>query len=214
MKKIEALFFDLDGTLVDSLKDIGASINHTLEMLGYSALPQKKIQSFVGDGIRTLIMRALSEYEKPDNDRLIHAEVIYKEHHEVHCLDSVCTYDGVNDVLNYFSHCRKFVISNKAEIFTRKIIDGLGLSEYFEGVYGGDSFEHKKPHPQPIQDILEKTGIHPELAMIVGDGPQDIEAGRRAGINTCAVRYGFHRVAPEDADFYIDHIVQLKDVVA
>lgn len=211
--KIEVMFFDLDGTLVDSLDDIGTSVNHTLTTLGYSALPKEKLRRFVGDGMQTLLVRALSEFEKPDNDRLMTAVSIYRAHHDEHCLDFVRTYDGVLDVLTHFNHCRKFVISNKAEVFTRKIIHGLGLSRYFEEVYGGDSFANKKPHPQTIQAILEKTGVHPDRAMIIGDGPQDIEAGRRAGIYTCAVRYGFHTVAPEGADFYIDRIIQIKELV-
>ncbi|HNE82750.1 MAG TPA: HAD hydrolase-like protein, partial [bacterium] len=104
MIKIEVMFFDLDGTLVDSLDDIGASVNHTLTTLGYSALPKEKLRRFVGDGMQTLLARALSEFEKPDNDQLMTAVSIYRTHHDEHCLDFVRTYDGVLDVLTHFNH--------------------------------------------------------------------------------------------------------------
>jgi phosphoglycolate phosphatase len=210
LEKIDLLIFDLDGTLVDSLDDIVQSVNHTLAELRFDALSKSEIRSFVGDGIRNLLLRSLHTRTESADGVIARAEKIYWDHHEVHCLDHVRVYPHVEDVLDYFSAKKKAVISNKSEHFTKKILNALHVAAYFDIILGGDSLPEKKPSPMPVNHILKSLRIEKQRAVIIGDGPQDLACGKAAGIRTCGVTYGFRsRQEVEGADFVVD---DLKDV--
>ena len=214
MISVDLIIFDLDGTLVDSTLDIAQTTNYVLEKLGFHSLPMEQIKSYVGDGIARLVERSLSTQTHPDEQLLKRALDLYYQHHEAHCTDFSRPFPGVVETLDYFARKKKIVISNKAERFSQKVLKELNLDRYFELILGGDSLPFKKPDPRVIQTVLKQFSISPQKAIIVGDGPQDIECGHRAGIYTCGVTYGFRPVHElQKADFLIEQMAKLKDIL-
>ncbi|MBX7150589.1 HAD-IA family hydrolase [bacterium] len=213
MIKIELLIFDLDGTLVDSLKDIAQSVNFTLQQLEIQSLPEKQIQSYVGDGISLLLSRCLQTQCEPNESLLKEALGIYEKHHMDHCLDYSKLYPDVEAVLSHFQNKNKIIISNKPENFTKKVVQGLGIAHYFDIILGGDSLQEKKPSPFPVLFALNKLRKAPRSAVMIGDGHQDIACGKAAGIWTCGVTYGFRsKDAVADADFIVDQLNKIKSI--
>lgn len=211
MTKIELLIFDLDGTLVDSLRDIAQSVNFTLLKIGLQPLPEKQIQSYVGDGISLLLSRCIQTQRESAESLLKEALRAYERHHTEHCLDYSKLYPDVENVLSHFQNKNKVIISNKPENFTKKVAKGLGIAPHFDIILGGDSLLEKKPSPMPVLFALDKLGQKPRNAVMIGDGYQDIACGKAAGILTCGVTYGFRsREAVAGADFVVDRLDAIK----
>ncbi|MFN3481312.1 MAG: HAD-IA family hydrolase, partial [Thermodesulfovibrionales bacterium] len=109
---------------------------------------------------------------------------------------------------------KKAVISNKREALSRRILEGLGLSNFFDTIIGSDSTPEKKPSPLPILKVLAELDVKPQEAIIVGDSNLDIEAGRAAGLRTVSVTYGYRPYDMiKDADFVIDRIGDLEEII-
>jgi phosphoglycolate phosphatase len=216
---IELVIFDLDGTLIDSRLDLVHSVNAALGHIGRPELPENVIASYVGDGAPVLIQRALGG-EKIDEAIVRKGLEFFLSYYREHKLDHTTVYAGVAEALATIQNSsngspRKLaVLTNKPVIPSRAIVDALGLSRYFAQVYGGNSFESKKPDPEGARTLLEETGVRPEQAAIVGDSHTDIETGRNAGIWTVGVTYGFAPQTLEDAspDVVVDHPEELAKV--
>ena len=184
---IGAILFDLDGTLVDSRHDITGSVNHLRGEHGLAALSVDDVAAMVGLGIRALLERSLGD----GREIPIEAAVVrFRAHYREHCLDRTVLYPGVRETLDRLGSLRLAVVSNKPEEFSRKIVEGLGIADHFGTVVGGDTTPEKKPHPEPLHRALRDIGSLPREALMVGDSDVDVNAGRRAGVRTCAVRYG------------------------
>ncbi len=211
--EVDLLIFDLDGTLVDSLDDIVSSVNFTLSELGLRQLEKPQIRSYVGDGIKTLLARAVGTQEAVSEELVEKARKIYYEHHEEHCLDHVTMYPHVLEVMEYFSSKKKAVVSNKSERFTKKILSGLGLASFLDLVIGGDTLADKKPNPIVIEHAISVLKAAKNRTVMIGDGPQDIQCGRSAGVMTCGVTYGFKPAEDtRDADFRINDLIELEEI--
>lgn len=210
---VELIIFDLDGTLIDSRIDIANSVNHTLKRLGLNPLDEKIITSYVGDGVRKLVERVLM----PSNAHLFDKGLtVFLEYYSEHLLDNTFFFPGVIETLRFFSHKKMAVISNKLENLSIKTLKGLGVDRYFKSILGGDSLEKKKPNPEPVLKVLDALNIKKEKAIIVGDSPLDIEAGKSAGILTCGVTYGFKEkdeIVKAGPDFIIDSLPALKEII-
>lgn len=177
---VQALLFDLDGTLIDSTADLAASGNWLREHHGLSAHSMEKVASFVGDGVESLVRRLL---ERPDGD-VEEAVDAFKLHYNEHCLDKTCLYPGVAATLEALQ-ARGFVmavVTNKPERISRRILDGLAVGRRFGSVVGGNTCTHKKPHPEPLLRACADLGTRPQQAVMVGDSRVDVEAGRNAGM--------------------------------
>jgi phosphoglycolate phosphatase len=186
---VRALIFDLDGTLIDSKLDLALSINATLENMGRAPLPHEKIFGMVGSGASVLVQRALGLKDVTD------AEVetglaCFLSHYRSHMLDNTVAYPGVREGLALLQNYPMAVLTNKPVNFSRAILAGLGLSRYFRFVYGGNSFEKKKPHPVGVETLLRELASQPQEAMIIGDSEIDIQTARNSGIWACGVTYG------------------------
>ena len=188
MKKIDLFIFDLDGTLIDSKKDIAASVNYTMEACGLPKLSTDLIDEFVGNGVTRLIQDSV---HAAGGIQFEEAFKIFNAHYLEHLLDTTLPFPGVFDVLKYYSKIPKVVVTNKSQGFSEKVIKGLQLAPYFEGIYGGDTAIPKKPDPAVIHHLLERFSVLPKNAVIIGDSRVDIETGKNAGILTCGVTYGF-----------------------
>lgn len=195
MKKIDLFLFDLDGTLIDSKKDIASSVHYTMDVLGLPPIDDETIYSFVGNGVTPLIQKSvetsIGSAEGGEKITFEKALAIFKKHYDEHCLDTTQPFPGILDVLRHFKKTPKVVITNKSQGFSEKILDGLGLTSLFKGLYGSDTEFPKKPDPAVVHHLLQRFKARPEATVIVGDSRIDMETGRNAGILTCGVTYGF-----------------------
>src|ERR1700693_3008818 len=186
---VRALIFDLDGTLIDSKLDLALSINATLKHMGRELLVHEKIFGMVGSGASVLVQRALGLKNVSDDE--VQAGLAYfLSYYRSHMLDNTVAYPGVREGLALLKNYPMAVLTNKPVHFTRAILDGLSLSRYFKIVYGGNSFEQKKPHPIGVETLLRELGSQPNEAMIVGDSEIDIQTACNYGIWSCGVTYG------------------------
>jgi phosphoglycolate phosphatase len=197
--KLKLLIFDLDGTLVDSRQDLANSINAMLKNYHRPELAPDVIASFIGDGAPTLVRRSLGFIDDhdlaPKEEEFIEDALVYfLEYYRDHKLDFTYVYDGVIDALKSIGVRRPApvmaVLSNKPVNPSRAIVNALGLGSFFKSVYGGNSFETKKPDPLGVKVLLEETGVSPESAVIIGDSDIDMVTGKNAGIWSVGVTYG------------------------
>jgi phosphoglycolate phosphatase len=184
---IDAFIFDLDGTLIDSSADIAHSVNAALRAAGRSSQPIEVVSRHVGDGLEKLLQRS---FETSDPETIGAAILAFRAHYREHCLDHTRPFPGVIETLDHFDDKALAVVSNKPESFARQIIEGLTLDGRIPVVLGADSAGRLKPDPAPVLAALERLGVGPARAVMVGDGLTDILAGQRAGLRTCAVTYG------------------------
>jgi phosphoglycolate phosphatase len=182
---MRAAILDLDGTLLDTLGDLAASVNAALASVGLSPRSETEVRAFVGEGARRLLERAVAPHE----DLLEPALAAWWRHYEVHCLDRTRPFPGIPAVL---AGARRVlaVHTNKPGALARRILDGLGLLGRFAVVLGGDEAP-KKPDPTGTLEILARIGATPADAVLVGDSRVDLDTARAAGIAHVAVTWGF-----------------------
>jgi phosphoglycolate phosphatase len=176
--------FDLDGTLVDSVDDLAASVNHALATLGLPLRSTAEVRAFIGEGARLLLARAVG----PRADLLEPALAAWREHYEAHLLDRTRPYPGVVEALAGAKRTLA-VLTNKPGPMARAILDGLGLSPRFARVVGGDEAP-RKPDPAGMQRLLRELGGRAEDAVFVGDSRVDAETAANAGVAFVGVTWG------------------------
>jgi phosphoglycolate phosphatase len=207
------LIFDLDGTLVDSKKDLSASVNHVRLTFGLPQLTEREIGGYIGDGAQMLIRRALgSDVSEQDVQSGLQ---LFLSYYRDHMLDESVLYPGVSETLERLKDFRLAVLTNKPIRFSRMMLEGLGILRCFGAVYGGNSFERKKPDPVGIFQILSDTQGRAEDTWMIGDSAVDVLTGRNAGVKTCGVSWGyavesFERTPP---DARIDRFEELEALV-
>jgi phosphoglycolate phosphatase len=207
------LIFDLDGTLVDSKKDLTASVNHIRHQFDLPVLTEEEIARFIGSGALMLIRRVLGAKATESNVQM--GLQMFLSYYRAHMLDSTTLYAGVRETLEALSGCRLAVLTNKPVHFSCAMLDGLGIYKHFAAVYGGNSFDHKKPDPVGVFQILSDTKGNRERTWMIGDSSVDVLTGRNAGVKTCGVTYGyatetFKEVPP---DYLIDNFSDLEALV-
>jgi len=209
------LIFDLDGTLIDSKLDLVHSVNATRALMDLPPISDDLVASYVGNGAPVLIRRVLgpSASEADVQQALEYFLKYYREH----MLDNTRLYSGVKDALDRLLEAgeRMAVLTNKPVRFSRSLVDGLGLAQYFFQIYGGNSFEQKKPHPIGIETLLEETGLERDRTIMVGDSGVDIRTARNANVKACGVTYGFQPEGflEDPPDLLVDNMGQLADYV-
>ena len=189
---IQLIIYDLDGTLIDSRRDIADAVNWTLRELGLGELPMDKVSALVGGGVAHLMRQSLEEAgENGPKLPLERSIKLFRKRYSEHLLDQTKLYPSVRKVLEFFKDRKQAVITNKPENFSLQILQGLGIRPYFFRVFGGDTGFPKKPAPEGLLEVLRAARVRPEEAVLVGDSAVDIETGRNAGVKTIAVTYGF-----------------------
>lgn len=177
--------FDLDGTLVDSLDDLHASVNHALRVVGLPPRSREEIHGFVGEGVRLLLARAVAPH-----DHLVEpALAAWGPHYEAHCVDRTRPYPGVEALLAGAGRALA-VNTNKPGALARRILDGLGLLPRFAAVVGGDEAP-RKPDPTGLREIMARVGATPDETVFVGDSRIDVAVARAAGVPMIAVTWGY-----------------------
>ena len=209
-RKLRLLIFDLDGTLVDSRQDLSNSVNAMLRHFGRHELPMDVIATYIGDGAPMLVRRALGD---PKDEHFVHVALqFFLDYYRKHKLDNTFVYDGVIDALHALSATaslpRKMaVLSNKPVGPSRAIVDALGMNEFFFQVYGGKSFETKKPDPFGVRMLLREANCEASEAVLIGDSDVDVVTAQNAGIYSVGCSYGLspHTLETAPPDVMVDH---------
>lgn len=213
--RTDLLIFDLDGTLIDSKRDLANSVNATREFMGLARIESETVSTWVGNGAPVLMRRALGpEVSEEEVERaLAHFLSYYREH----MLDYTTLYPGVRESLDRLQAGRvpMAVLTNKPVRFSRTLIDGLGLGGHFFRIYGGNSFERKKPDPIGVDALLEEASVPRDHTMLVGDSAVDVRTARNAQIRCCGVTYGFQpeTFEADPPDILVDRMEEVAEIV-
>jgi len=210
---VRALIFDLDGTLIDSKQDLIHSVNAMLLEMGRGQLAEETIAGYIGHGAPQLVAQALGEGAGGEESQ--RALKFFLGYYEEHKMDTTCAYPGVAETLERLASMPMAVLTNKPVRISVRILDSLGLSKYFKAVYGGNSFETKKPDPLGANVILREFGVAADAALVIGDSEVDVQTARNAGTLAAAVNYGFgtHDRAAYPADIYLEQISELVSLL-
>jgi phosphoglycolate phosphatase len=210
---VRALIFDLDGTLIDSKLDLIHSVNAMLAQMKRPQLAAETISGYIGHGAPQLVARALGG--TATEEELNHALKFFLSYYEEHKMDNTCAYPGVPETLAQLTQLPMAVLTNKPVRISVRILNSLGLANYFRVIYGGNSFESKKPDPFGANKILQELGVAAREALLVGDSQVDIQTARNAGTQAAAVNYGFgvHDRTAHPADIYLERFADLADLV-
>lgn len=185
------IIFDLDGTLIDSARDLVIATNQTRAHFGLPPIGPDLIQSYIGNGAAMLVRRALGA---PASEELIDAALAYfLKYYRAHALAHTRLYPGVDKLVSDLAadgHALA-VLTNKPLKISTDILVGLGLGNQFRRVYGGDSFPYKKPNPIGITTLMEETSHAAADTWMVGDSSVDVQTARNAKVRACGVAWGF-----------------------
>jgi phosphoglycolate phosphatase len=209
LSSVHALIFDLDGTLIDSKQDLIHSVNAMLRELGRGELTEETISGYIGHGAPQLVARALGDGSTEEERQ--RGLQFFLSYYELHKMDMTCAYPGVAETLEQLASMPMAVLTNKPVRISVRILEAMGLAKYFRAIYGGNSFETKKPDPLGARTILRELGAEPRGALLVGDSEVDVQTARNAGTLAAAVNYGFgmHDRRSYPADIYLDRFGEL-----
>jgi len=211
--EIKLVIFDMDGTLIDPRIDVANALNVSLTHFNLSPLSYQDIFGMIRNGMKNLMERALPSSHLAG---LREAASVYRHHYDQHLLDNTTLYASVRETLEALGTLKKVVVSNKREKPLQSILEGFNLKDHFEMVLGSDTMEKRKPSPIGIMRALDKLRVLPEQTLMVGDSPEDIQAGRAAGTHTCGVTYGYRTqkdLIDEKPDFIINHLTSLLNIL-
>ena len=213
--EIELIVFDLDGTLIDSKVDLANAVNATRRDVGLEALPEAVVFSYVGNGAPVLIRKALGDgYPEERYEKSL---LFFLQYYREHMLDHTRLYPGAREALDRMRDAglKMAVLTNKPVRFSRDLLQGLGVAGHFALVYGGNSFETKKPNPEGLDKIMAELGARPERTLVVGDSAVDVRTARNAGALACGVTWGFQpeTLAEETPDWVVGTIEELLDIL-
>ncbi len=181
--------FDLDGTLIDSRRDLAESANQLIEEFGGQPLTEEQIGGMVGEGAGLLVRRAMRAAGRGER---AHALERFLEIYDQRLLNHTRVYDGVADVVRQArAQARLTVLTNKPTVPTERILTALGLRDVFDEVVGGDGPHPRKPDPTGLNAMMASAGAIAGDTLLIGDSAIDLETARRAGVQCCLVSYGF-----------------------
>jgi len=196
--------FDVDGTLLDSARDICGAVQQVLATTGCRPVTFEFLRGFIGLHLIELFRDLLPCHSSEQIDELIRQ---YRACYLARGHAQTSVYPGVAEALKALGG-RKSTGTTKGTPTTRAVLEQFGLIGYFDHVQGTDGFP-SKPAPDVILTALAALGARPEECLMVGDAPADMEAGRRAGVKTCAVRYGYGKpeeLAKFEPDYWVDDL--------
>lgn len=214
--------FDLDGTLVDSVIDIAISTNAMLLTHGKAPFPLENYRQWMGDGATVMLQRALSGSIEINPDvspkQLEQAKSFFFDFYRRNTCVGTSLYPAVSSTLASLQQKGYImaVVSNKPVEYIEPILTALDIQTYFALSYGGDSFEHKKPHPQQLLACCDQFNCKPNQAVMIGDSKNDVLAAKAAGIDSIAVSYGYNfgeDINRYQPDFTCDHFHQLLNLL-
>ena len=187
---IKAVFFDLDGTLVDSLEDLTDAVNHIREAFSHPPLTKDAVCLKVGKGARHLVQQVLPGSSDDDINRALG---LFLEYNRLHIADKSRLYPDVRELLLELAarDIRLAVISNKNEALCTLLLQTLGIRDLLENITGGDTCRERKPSPLPLLNVAKKLGINPNECVMVGDSINDMQAAQQACIASIGCTWGY-----------------------
>ncbi|HIA13287.1 MAG TPA: HAD family hydrolase [Nitrospirales bacterium] len=212
MIPVDLIIFDLDGTLIDSKKDIATAVNLTLTDMGVEPLKEHVIYGYVGEGVRQLLKQSVGVENRSRCDEALR---IFRQHYLDHLLDTTRFHPGIDDVLAHYSDKSKAIVTNKQTAYTMAILEGLRVVDQFEMVIGIEGTQELKPHPAMILKAVEGFKVDRSKAVMIGDSVLDIQAAQAAGIKSCAVGYGMgvrKQLEESRPDFFCERPEDLKEL--
>ncbi|MFG0602174.1 phosphoglycolate phosphatase [Delftia sp. WSY_4] len=214
-QQLDAAIVDLDGTMVNTLGDFAEALNRMLADLQLPAIAPQAIENMVGKGSEHLIRSVLAHVGAADVDAAYDQAWTRYEHHYLQLNGQFAdVYPGVLEGLQALRArgLRLACLTNKPLSFARPLLEQKGLAPLFEQVFGGDSFERKKPDPLPLLKTCEALGTSPARTLMLGDSSNDAQAARAAGCPVVLVSYGYNHGQPVrqvDADGFVDALTEL-----
>ena len=215
----QAILFDLDGTLVDSVPDIAVAIVNTLLELALPEPTENQVREWVGNGAKVLVRRGLawaknSSEDTISADELDTAHQVFLRHYRDSNGNNSRLYAGVSDALQQWQAraIPMAVVTNKPIQFVPKLLADLNIADYFSVLLGGECVAEKKPNPMMLFAACEQLGVNPKNCLMVGDSRNDIRAARAADIPVVAVDYGYNHgrpVAEEQPDLVVSNLTEL-----
>jgi len=213
MLTLQGLIFDLDGTLLDSASDIRQSINATLNLYGRRPLDLVEVKKMMGDGMMAMITRAFrstGDALKPDLlDQTFNQFIDFYSHLKP---DRDQLYPYVIETLEHYQHAgiKLSLCTNKQEMATRRLMDDLGLSAFFDFIAGGDTFKIRKPHAGHVRGVLDTLQIPAKSCVMIGDSLNDVLAAHGADVLCIAVAHGYGSTVEDlNPDTVISHFREL-----
>jgi phosphoglycolate phosphatase len=212
---MDLLIFDLDGTLIDSEQDLANAVNATRVHMGHDAIDADTVAKWVGNGAPVLMRRAMG----PDasEEEIERALAYFLDYYRQHMLDHTDLYPGVRRGLDALREAgvKLAVLTNKPVRFSQGILEGLGVGKHFFRVYGGNSFEQKKPHPIGVEKLMAEAGVDRGGTMMVGDSYVDIRTARNAGVIAAGVTWGLQpeSLNQDPPDLLVDRMDELEKYV-
>ncbi|MBI4564304.1 MAG: HAD-IA family hydrolase [Planctomycetes bacterium] len=205
------VFLDLDGTLVDSGADIAASLNAAFQAEGLPERPERIIIDAIGGGLPVLVERTAGSAPAEKKQAVLRRVIA---HYGEHLLDRTTLFPGVRETLEAL-RAVKVVVTNKPEAHTRKLLEGLNVAHLFDRLYGGDTLPVRKPDPAALLDGMARYGVAPADALMVGDSGVDIETAAKAGVDSCAVTYGYSKPGElTGAKYCVQKFSEIRDLIA
>ena len=188
---IQAVLFDLDGTLIDSAPDLGAAVNKMRLDRGLSALPLASYRPVAGTGARGMLGVAFEL--KPESADFEELREEFFQNYELCMTQNTCAFEGVPELIAGLSELELpwGVVTNKASRFAHPLTRAMALFASARTIVTGDTTPHAKPHPEPLLEAARRLAIEPERCLYVGDDERDIVAGLAAGMATVAATYGY-----------------------
>lgn len=221
MFKPRAVFFDLDGTLVDSVADMAFAVGKMLSHFDLPAPGIEKVSTWVGNGAQALINRALTNDMHGTADKALFDQAMplfNRYYHENLALHSAL-YEHVEQTLQTLKNAGLSLacITNKPEQFTEVLLENINIAQYFSLVVSGDTLPNKKPHPGPLLHAAQEFGVHIDECLMVGDSKSDIEAAKQAGCPVVALSYGYNHgedIRLHNPDITIDSLKDLPPLLS
>jgi len=217
-RAFDAIVFDLDGTLIDSLPDIRAALNCALVEDGRREVSLAEAKAMIGEGAAALLDRALAATgEALSGDAFDRLLARYLEFYRQSPAELTVVYPGVFEVLERLraEGLKMGICTNKPESMSHLALGALGMGHLFRAVVGGDTLDVRKPDGRHVVAVLDRMGADPGSAVMVGDSQTDMRAARDAGLPVVAVAYGYSGVSPDelDADLLIDGFEGLPEAL-
>ncbi|MDR3048549.1 MAG: HAD-IA family hydrolase [Elusimicrobiota bacterium] len=212
--KYDFLVFDLDGTLVDSIKDLTTAANFLRKDYGFEPLSADIVQSYVGNGVRVIVEKAVPDTRGETIEQAVER---FNGYYEKCLLDETRPFDGIEEMLKDLQTVKKAILSNKPEKFSKMIVEGLGWSKYFTEIFGGDSVKgYRKPDPKVFFELVKKAGANLSKSIMLGDGVNDIKIAKAAGVKSLAVLYGFtdaKTLQELKPDYTVQKASEIKNII-
>ena len=218
IQNISAVIFDLDGTLIDSLPDLAASANRVRRLYQMQELPIEKIRNYIGDGMRTLIHRTLTDSRDGKNEELIEEALAeHAKYYSEHLLDKTVLFPNTENTVKSIikKGLQVSLVTNKPEKNARKILEYFGIAELFTAIHGGDTLPKRKPNPDLLLLACEKMQVQPENTLMIGDSENDFLAARGANCKIIFANYGYGKkeYLPAEPDAEISDISELLQFI-